>query len=302
MGAPKREKQLKVQSLVRASGVTLAMASLVLVGCRPTTPGTPTPPPVGSSVKGPAPTTASVEAVTGPFAITSTIVPAGNGFGGGTIYAPTATDVGRYSAVAVMPGFIETQSAIAWYGPRVASQGFVVFTLDAVSNTDVPTARAAQLKAALTYLTTQSTVAARVDAGRLGVMGHSMGGGASFEAAAADPGLKAAIPLAPWNSIKSFATVSTPTLVIGCQSDTIAPVAEHASPQYESLPAGTDKAYVELTGADHFCVNSPNTIVAKYTVSWLKRFLDDDTRYSQFLCPPPTVGGPISDYRSNCPY
>ena len=25
--------------------------------------------------------------------------------------------------------------------------------------------------------------------------------------------------------------------------------------------------------------------IAKYSISWLKRFIDNDTRYEQFLCP-----------------
>jgi hypothetical protein len=35
-------------------------------------------------------------------------------------------------------------------------------------------------------------------------------------------------------------------------------------------------------------------------LSWFKRYIDDDTRYSQFLCPPPS-GPSIVEYRNTCP-
>ena len=41
--------------------------------------------------------------------------------------------------------------------------------------------------------------------------------------------------------------------------------------------------------------------IAKYSISWLKRFVDDDTRYEQFLCPG-TGGSAIQEYRDTCPH
>ena len=35
-------------------------------------------------------------------------------------------------------------------------------------------------------------------------------------------------------------------------------------------------------------------------IAWLKRFVDNDTRYEQFLCPPPG-GTAIYEYRNTCP-
>lgn len=40
-----------------------------------------------------------------------------------------------------------------------------------------------------------------------------------------------------------------------------------------------DKAFVELKGADRFTFASASTTVAEYSVTWLKRFVDNDTRY-----------------------
>ncbi|MET7454087.1 dienelactone hydrolase family protein [Streptomyces sp. NPDC005574] len=254
--------------------------------------------------RGPAPTTASIEAQRGPYAVSQTTVSSAavTGFGGGTVYYPTSTSDGTFGAVAVAPGYTGTQSSVSWLGPRLASQGFVVFTIDTLTTLDQPDSRGRQLLAALDYLTDRSSVRGRVDSSRLGVMGHSMGGGGSLEAAKSRPSLQAAIPLTPWNTDKTWPEISTPTLIFGADGDTIAPVASHAEPFYGSLPSSLDRAYLELNNATHLTPISSNTTIAKYSVSWLKRFIDNDTRYEQFLCPLPRPSLTIDEYRGNCPH
>ncbi|MBM9617473.1 dienelactone hydrolase family protein [Streptomyces zhihengii] len=254
--------------------------------------------------RGPAPTTSSIEAVRGSYAVSQTSVSSLSvtGFGGGTIYYPTSTSDGTFGAVAISPGFTAYQSSIAWLGPRLASQGFVVFTIDTNTTLDQPDSRGRQLLAALDYLTQRSSVRARIDTTRLGVMGHSMGGGGTLEAAKSRPSLQAAIPLTGWNLDTTWPEVSTPTLVIGADGDTVAPVASHSEPFYQSLPSSLDKAYLELNNASHFTPNTSDTTIAKYSISWLKRFIDNDTRYEQFLCPIPRPSLTIDEYRGTCPH
>ncbi|GAB7047719.1 bis(hydroxyethyl) terephthalate hydrolase [Catenuloplanes indicus] len=254
--------------------------------------------------RGPDPTNASVEAVRGPFAtaeigVSSLLV---SGFGGGTVYYPTSTAEGTFGAVVISPGFTAYQSSIAWLGPRLASQGFVVFTIDTLTTLDQPDSRGRQLLAAADYLTGSSVVRSRIDRSRVAVMGHSMGGGGSLEAARSRPALQAAIPLTGWNTTKTFLTVRVPTLIIGADGDTVAPVATHSEPFYSGLPSSADKAYLELNGATHFTPNSSNTTIAKYSIAWLKRWVDDDTRYTQFLCPGPSLSLSVEEYRSTCPF
>ena len=253
--------------------------------------------------RGPAPTTASIEASLGSFAIAQVTVARSSvsGFGGGTIYYPTSTAEGTFGAVAASPGFTASQSSVAWYGPRLASQGFVVITIDTLSTLDSPASRGTQLLAALDYLTTTSAVRTRIDATRLGVMGHSMGGGGSLAASRTRPSLQAAIPLAPYHTTKNWSADTVPTLIIGAENDSVAPVSSHAEPFYTSLPASSDKAYLELNNASHSAPTSTNVTIAKYSISWLKRFIDDDTRYEQFLCPAPS-GSTIQEYRDTCPH
>ncbi|WP_439423104.1 bis(hydroxyethyl) terephthalate hydrolase [Saccharothrix sp. HUAS TT10] len=254
--------------------------------------------------RGPAPSDSSIEASRGPFATSSTSVSSLSvtGFGGGTIYYPTSTAEGTFGAIAISPGYTGTQSSISWLGPRIASQGFVVFTIDTNTRYDQPDSRADQLLSALDYLTQRSTVRTRIDASRLGLMGHSMGGGGTMRAAEQRPSLQAAIPLTGWHTDKSWGSNRVPTLVVGAENDSVAPVSSHSIPFYTSLPSTLDKAYLELNGASHFAPNSSNTTIAKYSIAWLKRFIDNDTRYEQFLCPSPANSSLISDYRDTCPH
>lgn len=253
---------------------------------------------------GPDPTQESIEAVRGPFEVSEQNVPDlyARGFGGGTIYYPEAPAGQTFGAVAVSPGYTASQSTMAWLGPRIASQGFVVFTIDTNSRYDQPGQRGDQLLAALEHLTDRSSVAPVVDPERLAVLGHSMGGGGSIEAAKEAPSLKAVVALTPWNAIKRSPGVSTPTLIIGAQYDTVATTRSHAVPLYEGLPDATPRAYLELRGASHFAPNISNTAIAAQSIAWLKRFVDDDLRYDQFLCPGPQTGLEFSDARTSCPF
>ncbi|GAA2877767.1 lipase [Streptosporangium fragile] len=254
--------------------------------------------------RGPNPTEALIEAVRGPFAVADTEVSSllVTGFGGGTIYYPTTTSAGTFGGVAIAPGYTASKSSMAWLAERLASHGFVVFNIDTITRSDQPASRGRQLLAALDYLVQRSSVANRVDGSRLGVMGHSMGGGGTLEASVDRPQLQAAIPLTPWNLTKTWSGVRVPTMIIGAENDSIASVTTHSKPFYNSIPASSEKAYLELDGASHFAPNLSNTTIAKYSVSWLKRFIDDDTRYEQFLCPAPQFDPDISEYRDTCPH
>nr|WP_229805655.1 alpha/beta hydrolase [Microbispora rosea] len=276
-----------------ASAVVLALSGGLL-----------TAPAAHAAVHGPDPTDALLEASRGPYATAQIDVSAlaVSGFGGGTIYYPTTTSEGTFGGVAIAPGYTADKSSLAWLAARLASHGFVVFNIDTLTRLDQPDSRGRQLLAALDYLTQRSSVRSRVDASRLGVMGHSMGGGGTLEAAVSRPSLRAAVPLTPWNLDKTWPEVRTPTLIIGADLDTIAPVLTHAEPFYASLPSTLDKAYLELNNATHFAPNITDTTIGKYAVAWMKRFIDDDTRYNRFLCPGPSWSLSVEEYRSTCPF
>jgi alpha-beta hydrolase superfamily lysophospholipase len=251
--------------------------------------------------RGPAPTLAALDAARGPYTVaTQNVSSLVTGFGGGVIYYPTTTSEGTFGAVAISPGFTATWSSISWLGPRIASHGFVVIGIETNSLLDQPDSRGDQLLAGLDYLTRTSSVRSRIDATRLAVAGHSMGGGGTLEAARDRPSLQAAVPLAPWDLTKSWSTLRVPTLIVGGEADTVAPVASHSIPFYNSIPASAEKAYMELNNASHFFPQTVNTPTGRLAVAWLKRFVDNDTRYDQFLCPGPS-GSQIDEYRNTCP-
>lgn len=261
--------------------------------------------------RGPNPTEQLLTASSGPFAVAQLAVPSSAGFGGGTIYYPS-TEPGPFGIVSLSPGFFEQGGAIAGWGPRLASHGFVTIIINTSNLLEDPSARSTEQRQALTYLVNQGNNSAsplfgKVDGNRRAVGGHSMGGGASLISAQADHSIRAVMPLAPWNTSTDFSGIVSPTLVFACQNDTVAPVNQHASPFYNSIPASTPKEYLSIAGGDHFCADTPtaaNSAAGKFAVAFLKRFIDQDTRYDPWTCGPsrPTAGSVLNEVRSTCPF
>lgn len=229
---------------------------------------------------GPAPTLASIQA-DGSYAVSTQSV-SGSGFGGGTVYSPNTA--GKYAVVAVCPGFTASQSSIAAISRRLATHGFVVVTINTNSVFDFPSSRANQLLAALRSVTALTTgpVAGKMDTTRQGVAGWSMGGGGAMLAAGMTPGLKGGVAFAPWSQSNNLSRSAVPMAYLAGTADGVAPPSMSTS-FYNATPATTKKLLGVIRGADH---NFPKTASqpASYTqVAWMKRFLDSDTRYSQFL-------------------
>ncbi len=246
--------------------------------------------------RGPAPTKAALEAA-GPYTVTSFTISRADGkaydHGGATVYYP-ANGTETYGLVALAPGFIGSQPVYAPLAQRMASHGFVVINLDTLNILDQPELRAKALAGALKQVTNlvitgKSAFTAKVDISRQAVVGHSMGGGGALLAATADPALKAAVPITPWNvSTRDFSKDQVPTLVLSCEKDFIAPNAQHSYPFYNGLSADLPRAQVEVGGADHLCPTTLakaayQTAVSKAVIAWLKRFVDEDTRYDALV-------------------
>ncbi|MBB2741840.1 UNVERIFIED_ORG: putative esterase [Microbispora rosea subsp. rosea] len=253
--------------------------------------------------RGPNPTVASVAATRGTFATAQTSVPAGNGFGGGVIYYPTDTSQGTFGGVAIVPGYSALfANEEAWMGPWLASFGFVVIGIETNSRTDSADARGTQLLAALDYLTQRSSVRDRVDPNRLSVVGHSAGGAGVLSALLRRPSLKAGVGLAPGSPVGNYDLYNdqVPTMFISGQKDTTV-TQSYLNGLYTTIPASTPSAWVEITGVDHLFATRANTTEMRVLIPWLKIWVDNDTRYTQFLCPLADSTG-ISMYRNKCPY
>ena len=129
------------------------------------------------------------------------------------------------------------------------------------------------------------------------LMGHSLGGGAMFHAAADNSVIDAVIALTPYDSrpsaIGAAATVKVPTLVISGTNDCITPPEKHHLPMYESS-AAHDKTYIQIKGGTHCsmgesrkCIKAERlvgcepgltaveqtAVLARYIVPWLDFFL-----------------------------
>jgi pimeloyl-ACP methyl ester carboxylesterase len=252
--------------------------------------------------RGPDPTVESVAAEGGTFETEDIDVEPGHGFNGGKIYYPTDTSQGTWGAIAVVPGYTASWEAEgAWMGHWIASFGFVVIGIDTNTPEDWDDARGEQLLAALDYLTTESPVADRVDPDRLGVMGHSMGGGGAIHAATQRPELQAAIPFAPASFSQDLSGVQVPTMVMGAMDDgTVTP--DSLDQLYATLPADTPGSYIQLSSGGHGFPTWGNVSVTRLAIPWLKIFIDNDTRYTQFLCPDLADWNDVTSYENKCPY
>jgi hypothetical protein len=94
---------------------------------------------------GPSPDLNFLEAALGPQPYTTSSVSSSvDGFGGGTIYYPTSISQ-EMATISIAPGFTNTQSAVSWWGPVLASHGFVVITINTNSRFDQPESRSRQL-------------------------------------------------------------------------------------------------------------------------------------------------------------
>jgi pimeloyl-ACP methyl ester carboxylesterase len=86
------------------------------------------------------------------------------------------------------------------------------------------------------------------------IMGHSMGGGASFLAAANNPNIATVIGLAPAettpSAISASPNVTVPALVFSGTADGVTPPADHHIPIYQGLTS-TCKSFVAITGGAH---------------------------------------------------
>ena len=247
----------------------------------------------------PAPTIVSASAE-GPYRVDGYGVGGDLSFGGGTVWHPVDAN-GLLPLVAVVPGFISPEFTISDWGPFLASHGMAVITIDTNSGLDLPAQRRAALFGALDVLSRENTrllspMIGRLDLSRRAVMGWSMGGGGALEAATQDPSLRAAISMAGWNVLYSYAFNRVPSLMFASLGDPLAGGMSQGF--YNSIPAGTPKMLIEWPGSDHFVANDPSNrlgVVGRYGLSWLKVYLQGDERYRQFLVEP--LG--TTDFRTN---
>jgi hypothetical protein len=252
--------------------------------------------------RGPAPTAAALRAP-GSFSLSRVDVSgAGQGYNNVTICYPNDTSQGTFGGVVVIPGFFSFKAQMMWACDKLASHGFVVAVAETNTLFDFPGGRADQAQAIIRHLSGTGAPAAvrqRLDTTRWAVTGWSMGGGGALESGVRNnPQLQAVVGFEPWDFV-NFSGERAPSLIVGVTDDAVAGVGSHAEPFYTQITQ-PEKYYVEISSGGHFVGASDNAIQSAYTITWLKRWVDNDTRYDQFLCPATVTSG-ITEIRSTCP-
>jgi len=185
----------------------------------------------------------------------------------------------------------------------LASHGIVTLTIDTATPLDPVDSRVEELMDALASIKSENMRMAsplfnKIDTSRLGVMGWSMGGGATWLAAAMNSTLKSAVSFAGHIATALNQDVSkntVPTLLMAGQNDTAILGGGMSQPVYTMIPESTPKMVWEVSGAGHDVANSPSGTggaIGRYGLSWQKVYLEGDVRYKQFLLQMP----PSSSY------
>lgn len=230
------------------------------------------------------------------------------GFLAATIYYPADAEP-PFSYVVFCPGFVSYQTSIQDWGPFLASHGIVIMTIDTNSSSDSVTVRQTALSDALTSLQLEnersdSPLKGKLHKSRYGLMGWSMGGGASLLNSAMHPEFKSVVTVAEHLATSPgvdapLKTLTVPALMFAGTADTAILGLNMSQPAYEAIPDSTTKMIYEVQDADHFFFNTPSAlqgVVGKYALAWQKVFLEGDTRYQPLLL----VKGPMaSDFRTN---
>jgi len=182
-----------------------------------------------------------------------------------------------------------------------------VLTIETKTLTDQVAARAPALMEALEILKEENARAegplfGKLDLDRLGLMGWSMGGGATWINISEHPELKAAVSLAghisTYGTTAFAASITVPILMLAGALDQAILGGRMSQPFYDAVPATTSKMLYEVANGDHYFANTPSGnggAVGRYALSWYKVFLEGDERYRTFLL---AVGPNSSDFRS----
>lgn len=256
--------------------------------------------------------TAQSASTVGPYTVDtySSGIPLGANYVNPTIYYPTDA-AAPFPGVVFVPGFCETyastatqpQSFVQW-GTFLASHGIAVMFVDTGSD-GCPGGRDLALLQGLATLAEEdarsgSPLHGRLDATRLGVMGHSFGGSGALYAASesGSPRPKAAIGLTPVVTNGYYPNDAVPSFIIAGQGD---PYTSDTLAQYDSIPASTPKVYALFAPVTtvyksmHHIADTPlgtnatDPLVARLGLSFLEVYLVGDARYGQFLAPDPAL-------------
>ncbi len=184
------------------------------------------------------------------YSTVTVVRPNGSSFGARFVYPATAAGLnapfdpsaGPYPAISFGHGFVQPPSAYQGTLEHLASWGYLVIASESQGSI-FPSHQglANDMRSCLDWLELRnadpsSALFARVDTSALGLSGHSMGGGCSMLAAAADPRVRVVANLAAAETNPSAAAaavnVTCPIALISGSQDTVTPLANHGQLMY----------------------------------------------------------------------
>ncbi|MCU0264852.1 MAG: alpha/beta hydrolase [Actinomycetia bacterium] len=167
---------------------------------------------------------------------------------------------GRCPAIAFGPGYLAPVGAYAATLSHLAGHGFVVVGAD-TERGPAPrhAALADDLNRALEWLCSGATGVPLLrdvaDPDRLGLLGHSMGGGCAVLAAAASPVVRSLSTLAAArtrpSSVDAAGRLAVPTQLVAAERDAMTPVGRHQRPMFEAVPSGIPAQLRIVRGGSH---------------------------------------------------
>jgi pimeloyl-ACP methyl ester carboxylesterase len=236
----------------------------------------------------------------GPYQVVQYDGPPSSLFDSSTIYYPTNATP-PFAIIALSPGFTYAKEDFVWWGQVMASHGFAIAVLSPTFTTDFPRERADDLEAGIQLLKEENVRSSgplfrKLDVNRAGLLGHSMGGGAALLVMARSNRYQAAVAWEPWGpAALGTEAIRGPTMILAGELDLVASPNDMGLPFYLDIPLTVRKVYAEFVGVNHYGVNaanpgvnSPNTapareLHARWTLSWMKLNLENDTRYRSFV-------------------
>ncbi|CAN5117650.1 hypothetical protein BH09BAC1_BH09BAC1_26830 [soil metagenome] len=173
----------------------------------------------------------------------------------------TTVASGNFPVIVFGHGFSMNYDAYSNFWNELVPQGYIIaFPKTEVGPIPFPSHAtfAADMNYTVTWFIAENTTSAsryyQKLNGKYAVMGHSMGGGCSYLAAASNPNVTvianfAAAETNP-SAVTAAANISVPALVFGGSKDCVAPPASNQTLMYNAL-ISTCKSYVTITDASH---------------------------------------------------
>ncbi len=166
-------------------------------------------------------------------------------------------------------GFLMNYSAYRYLWEGLVPGGYIVAMVNTENSHSPVHAELALdmsfVKAALQrdHIDPESFFNQRIDS-KTAFMGHSMGGGCAFIAAACDAEVNTMITLAAMantnpSAVNSASSVSIPALVIAAEKDRVTPPAQNQLLLYDSLASGC-KTYINVSGGSHCYFGEENRL------------------------------------------